>query len=55
MRADLIRNDLTTEWKERGASEGTQFAILSFLIRSDSNVPPRMIEVSIPNGTLARL
>jgi len=29
MRADLIRNDLTTEWKERGASEGTQFAILT--------------------------
>jgi len=29
MRADLIRNDLTTEWKERGATEGTQFAILT--------------------------
>jgi DNA-damage-inducible protein D len=29
LRADLIRNDLTTEWKERGASEGTQFAILT--------------------------
>jgi len=29
MRADLLRNDLTTEWKERGASEGTQFAILT--------------------------
>lgn len=29
MRADLIRNELTTEWKERGASEGTQFAILT--------------------------
>jgi len=32
MRADLIRNDLTTEWKERGASEGTQFAILTTTI-----------------------
>lgn len=29
MRADLIRNDLTTEWKERGATEVTQFAILT--------------------------
>ncbi|NJO55871.1 MAG: phage antirepressor protein [Rhodospirillales bacterium] len=29
MRADLIRNDLTTEWQERGATEGTQFAILT--------------------------
>jgi DNA-damage-inducible protein D len=29
MRADLIRNELTTEWQERGATEGTQFAILT--------------------------
>lgn len=29
MRADLIRNELTTEWKERGASEGPQFAVLT--------------------------
>lgn len=29
MRADLIRNELTTEWKERGANEGPQFAILT--------------------------
>jgi DNA-damage-inducible protein D len=29
MRADLIRNDLTTEWQERGATEGTQFAMLT--------------------------
>lgn len=29
MRADLIRNELTTEWQERGASAGTQFAILT--------------------------
>lgn len=29
MRADLIRNELTTEWKDRGATEGPQFAILT--------------------------
>lgn len=29
MRADLIRNELTTEWQERGATEGVQFAILT--------------------------
>jgi hypothetical protein len=29
LRADLIRNELTTEWQERGATAGTQFAILT--------------------------
>jgi hypothetical protein len=29
LRADLIRNDLTSEWKEHGASERTQFVILT--------------------------
>jgi hypothetical protein len=32
MRADLIRNDLTTEWQERGATDGGQFAILTNVI-----------------------
>lgn len=29
IKSDLIRNDLTDEWKERGAEEGVQFAILT--------------------------
>ncbi|HEX5688821.1 MAG TPA: BRO family protein [Roseiflexaceae bacterium] len=29
LRADLIRNELTTEWQERGATEGPQFAMLT--------------------------
>ncbi len=29
IKSDLIRNDLTDEWKERGAEEGMQFAILT--------------------------
>jgi hypothetical protein len=36
MRADLIRNDLTTEWKERAASEGAQFAILTNTILTNT-------------------
>ncbi|MBC8162455.1 MAG: Bro-N domain-containing protein [Roseiflexaceae bacterium] len=34
MRADLIRNELTTEWKDRGAAEGLQFAILTNTIHT---------------------
>lgn len=34
MRADLIRNELTTEWQERGATEGPQFAILTHTIHT---------------------
>lgn len=29
IKSDLIRNDLTDEWKERGAEEGMEFAILT--------------------------
>ena len=32
IRGDLVRNELTDEWHERGAKEGTEFAILTNLL-----------------------